>query len=145
MTGREREWSGGLVRRRLPWVLPIAWMVCMTWLSSQPDTSLPDFWRFPHHDKVEHLSTYVVLGALLCWAFGASGVSPRGALSLAILAGTLFAASDEVHQRFVVTRHCEFTDWVADVIGLVIGSALVCGLRRGAIRQRREARDDLER
>ena len=54
-----------------------------------------------------------MLGALLVRAIG----RPQ----LAILAGALYAASDEIHQSFVRGRHGAWYDVVIDTVGVTIG------------------------
>jgi len=63
--------------------------------------------------KLAHLTEYAVLGALLQRALA----RPR----LAILAGGLYAASDEIHQHFVRGRHGAWYDVVIDTVGVTIG------------------------
>jgi len=63
--------------------------------------------------KLAHLIEYAVLGALLYRALARPG--------LAILVGSLYAASDEMHQHFVPGRHAAWYDIVIDTIGVTIG------------------------
>ncbi len=63
--------------------------------------------------KLAHLTEYAVLGALLVRALARP--------ALAILAGGLYAASDEFHQHFVRGRHGVWYDVVIDTVGVTIG------------------------
>jgi VanZ family protein len=63
--------------------------------------------------KLAHLAEYAVLGALLMRALSHAG--------LAILAGGLYAVSDEIHQHFVRGRHAVWSDVVIDTVGVTIG------------------------
>jgi VanZ family protein len=63
--------------------------------------------------KLAHLAEYAVLGALLQRALARP--------ALAILAGGLYAASDEIHQHFVRGRHGAWYDVVIDIVGVTIG------------------------
>ena len=63
--------------------------------------------------KLAHLIEYAVLGALLVRALARP--------ELAILAGGLYAASDEFHQHFVRGRHAAWYDVVIDTVGVTIG------------------------
>jgi VanZ family protein len=63
--------------------------------------------------KLAHTAEYAVLGALLVRAIG----RPQ----LAILAGGLYAASDEIHQSFVRGRHGAWYDVLIDTVGVTIG------------------------
>ena len=63
--------------------------------------------------KIAHLSEYAILGALLMRAIQRPAV--------AILAGGLYAVTDEVHQHFVRGRHAAWYDVLIDTIGVTIG------------------------
>ena len=63
--------------------------------------------------KLAHLTEYAVLGALLARALARP--------ELAILAGALYAMTDEFHQHFVRGRHAAWYDVVIDTIGVTIG------------------------
>ena len=63
--------------------------------------------------KIAHLSEYAILGALLLRAIQRPAV--------AILAGGLYAVTDEIHQHFVRGRHAAWYDVVIDTIGVAIG------------------------
>jgi VanZ family protein len=63
--------------------------------------------------KLAHLTEYAMLGALLQRALA----SPP----LAILAGGLYAVSDEIHQHFVRGRHAAWYDVAIDIVGVTIG------------------------
>ena len=69
--------------------------------------------------KVAHFSVYGLLATLLVRL----GRGPR-AVWLALLATSLYGASDEWHQYFVPGRSCEFGDWVADTTGAALAIAL---------------------
>jgi hypothetical protein len=139
MAIEQREHSTGapsLPRMVLPWTAAALWMAGISWLSSQPDSSLPDIWRFAYHDKAEHFGFYLVLGVLVCWALWASVQAPGRALLWSLAIGALFGASDEAHQLFVPTRHGELGDWTVDVAGVAIG-AIAFWLIWGSSRRRR--------
>ena len=63
--------------------------------------------------KIAHLSEYAILGALLMRAIRQPAV--------AILAGGLYAVSDEIHQHFVRGRHAAWYDVLIDTVGVTIG------------------------
>jgi VanZ family protein len=67
--------------------------------------------------KLGHFAEYVVLGGLLMRALRNAPV--------AVLAGSAYAATDEVHQLFVGGRHGSPLDWLIDTAGVVAGVALV--------------------
>ena len=81
--------------------------------------------------KIAHLSEYAILGALLLRAIQRPAV--------AILAGALYAVTDEVHQHFVRGRHAAWYDVLIDTVGVTIGVLAWSRLRRGRDRGAQEA------
>ena len=81
--------------------------------------------------KIAHVSEYSVLGALLLRAIQRPAV--------AILAGGLYAVTDEVHQHFVRGRHATWYDVLIDTIGVAIGVLAWSRLRRRGDREVQEA------
>lgn len=90
---------------------------------SKPDEELPTFVR-DLSDKLLHVVEYGILGGLWYRAFRwASG--PRIAASavlLAVMAGSVYGMTDEVHQAFVPMRETSVLDWIADTVGSLIGA-----------------------
>lgn len=76
----------------------------------------------PGSDKVVHAVLYAVLG----WTLALGRVRTPGSLPHVwpVLAGCLYGATDEWHQWFVPGRFVSFGDWVADVVGVVLGYTL---------------------
>ncbi|HET6623275.1 MAG TPA: VanZ family protein [Gaiellaceae bacterium] len=105
--------SGHVVRLWLPVVL---WAALIFAFSSVPDlgTGLGG-WDLVLR-KIAHAAEYAVLGALLARALGKPGV--------AVLAGVLYAVSDEVHQLFVPGRLGSPIDVAIDAVGVVAGVLL---------------------
>lgn len=93
----------------------MAWAALLFGLSSLPAGSTPTSpFSFPGDDKVVHAALYAVLGALLRVALGRTG--PAIALAAA------YGVTDEVHQAFVPGRDADVFDWIADVVGAVVGA-----------------------
>ncbi len=102
-------------------------------LSSVPGDDLP-LPQFPFSDKVAHFITYGLLGALIAFRAGLTGlfrrtppVPPsipqpltRGGW-IAPLVGVAYAAFDEFHQSFVPNRNMSLGDFLVDVAGLLLG------------------------
>jgi hypothetical protein len=91
-----------------------AWMLLMFWLSSRSD--LPEASLIPDWvplDKLAHTLLFAVLAALLYLA----GLRAP----LAILGAAVYGLTDEVHQMFVPGRSPDVRDWLADVLGGIIG------------------------
>jgi VanZ family protein len=106
------------------WASVVAWAALIFVLSSMSafGTDL-GVWEFIL-PKAVHLLEFAVLGFLLLWATRREGV--------ALVLGIAYAASDELHQRFVPGRHGSVSDVVIDTLGVALGIYLArrAGLRR---------------
>lgn len=102
------------------WVPVLLWAGLIFALSSIPDlgTGL-GVWDLVLR-KVAHAAEYAVLGALV---FRAARSAPA-----AILLGSVYAVSDEVHQAFVAGRHGAPLDWLVDTAGVALGVAVAARL-----------------
>ncbi len=112
------------MRRLRAWVPVALYAGLIFFLSSQsrPLPFLPEgIWSF---DKLLHAAEYAVLGLLLARALGAGGLSPARIFLGALLLGSLYGATDELHQSLVPNRDCDPGDWAADTAGAVVGAAL---------------------
>lgn len=114
-----------LTDRLRPWAPPAAWCVLILVATSVPvpaedlpGTDLP-------LDKVGHAVLYGGLGWTVGRALIRSGRAGAGSRIAAWVGGLAFAALDEWHQTFVVTRVPSLGDWVADAVGLTLGLAAV--------------------
>lgn len=81
----------------------------------QPDVPLWDKWI--------HFAEYAVLGFLLMRNLTTESVQKlkKNAVLVTFFFGTFYGASDEIHQYFVPGRHCDFMDFIADTLGILIG------------------------
>jgi hypothetical protein len=111
------------------WVPAVAWTVLIFCVSSIPGLA-PIVFKFKYFDKVAHATEYTGLGVFLTVAYwGSWSGRPRLRVValLAIATGLAIAVSDEAYQLTVPGRATEFYDWVADSIGVMLGSAvMVC-------------------
>jgi len=126
MDAAQRKFSNGVWEKALLyWVPVLIYAATIFYLSSlpKPHEQLPEFLR-DLSDKFLHLLEYGILGALWYRAFRwASG--PRIAASavlLAMVAGSIYGITDEVHQAFVPMRTASLLDWIADTLGSAIGA-----------------------
>lgn len=104
----------------LYWFLTIGYMALIFYLSSSPDTGLPEI--FPEgFDKFTHAGVYAVLASLFYSSLSKSGVR-KYVFVLALLLSALYGFSDELHQSFVPGRDPSFGDLIADFIGSALGS-----------------------
>ncbi len=104
------------------WVPVILWAGLIFVLSSIPDlgTGL-GVWDLVLR-KLAHTAEYAILGALILRA----ARNP----SVAVLLGSAYAVTDEVHQTFVRGRHGSPVDWLIDTVGVVLGVAAATRLSR---------------
>jgi VanZ family protein len=112
--------SLSLGRRTVLWLPPIVYLWVIFHLSSesQPLPALTaHVW-----DKLLHLIEYGGLAALLCRALLGEGLGWLTAVAGAIVAASLYGASDEWHQSFVPMRDADVRDWVADTLGGMAGA-----------------------
>lgn len=125
------------VRRLWLWGPVVLYMAVIFYESSMTSAPLPGGMS----DKVAHAGGYAVLGGLLARA--TAGGFPRPMhwrsmwISLAIAVS--YAASDELHQRFVPGRTADLGDLAADAAGAAaaVGVAWACGILWQRLAQRR--------
>lgn len=101
----------------------VAWAILLFVLSSISDLTAPVL-IFTWDDKIHHAAAYVPLGFLLLRGIVGKGKCTRQALWLAIIIGALYGVSDEIHQYFVPGRLMDWTDAVADAVGVTLGSGI---------------------
>ena len=108
-------------RARL-WLPVVIWAAVIFAFSSIPSLSTGlGTWDLVLR-KLAHGAEFAILGALLYrWL---------ASVPLAILAGSVYAATDEIHQTFVAGRAGLVTDWVIDTAAVVIGVGLLHAWRR---------------
>jgi VanZ family protein len=99
------------------WLPVVLWAGLIFGLSSIPDlgTGLGS-WDVVLR-KIAHFCEYAILGALLLRALGREVP--------AIAAGVAYAATDELHQHFVVGRHAAVRDVAIDAAGVLAGVLLL--------------------
>ena len=112
-------------RRRITARMALVVLLSAYWLSMFLGTHMA---RVPKSlagqgDKVLHLSAYAGLAVLLlAWRISRGPATFRTvALIWLMIAG--YGAFDEITQP-LVGRHCDFTDWIADLIGAAVGLAV---------------------
>ena len=78
--------------------------------------------------KSAHFCGYALLGALLCNAFFQHIKNRVSASAISQLCGMTYAASDELHQRFVPGRSGEIKDVALDSAGVLFGILFILAL-----------------
>lgn len=97
------------------WILPLAYMGLIWFLSSQPSDQLD--LGFQLGDKILHAAAFAALALFCWWACGA--LQRRTWISLFV--SVAYGAVDELHQLWGdAGRHGDFGDWAADCLGALI-------------------------
>lgn len=102
------------MKRWLRWAPALLYMAAIFAASAQPTLPTPDL---DHSDKVLHFAAYAGLGGLLAYGAAPAALGPLPLIAI----GSLYGASDEVHQSFVPGRSPDPLDWVADTLGVIAG------------------------
>ena len=102
-----------------------AYWSLMLILTSLPGDSLPSV---EVSDKLSHLLAYFGLGFLLNLWFRLQEKnqwvkSKHNILAYIVL--MIYGAIDEIHQYFIPGRYCEFLDWIANIVGGLLGIVVV--------------------
>ncbi|MBX3433809.1 MAG: VanZ family protein [Pirellulales bacterium] len=114
-TPDDPRWRRYAVRAR---TLAVAYFLVLATATHWPDVSTGGF---SLSDKVIHLGAYLMLTVLtlLGWELTIGRLEPKHFFAV-WLAGTLYGILDEVLQT-PVGRDCDVHDWLADVLGIVLG------------------------
>jgi VanZ family protein len=108
-------------QRLSAWVPVVLWAAVIFALSSIPSLGTDlGVWDTVLR-KGAHVTEYAILALLLLRALGREGP--------ALALGLCYAASDELHQRFVRGRHASPFDFAVDAFGLTLGLLLLHGSR----------------
>lgn len=118
------------------WSAFLLWTIFVFWLSSLTANELK---FLPHaisrfDDKVLHGFLFCVGSILLTMAMRQTIRSSWiVVLFVSVSALSLFGLSDEIHQLFTSGRSgCDWGDWMADCLGVVLGATLVFLMYRGS-------------
>lgn len=99
-------------------------------LTSLPSTKLPD----PKiNDKIEHYLAFAILAVLLSMAFHFQEkikLLYKWPFLSTVLLIAVYGLLDEVHQLYVPGRYCDIYDWVADVLGGLMGVGIVLLIKK---------------
>ncbi|MGI6369098.1 MAG: VanZ family protein [Ignavibacteria bacterium] len=108
--------------------LLLASLICI-YFSSIEYIELPNI-DFDFLDKLLHLSAFFIYGLSLQVAFIVNMESIEKKLKMKLTArkiciiifviGSIFAASDEIHQYYVPGRSADIMDWVFDNLGIAL-------------------------
>lgn len=93
------------------------------WLSSQQTLPAP-MW-FDQQDKLYHAAAYAIMGCLAWRCFRYTAKTPIILALFSVAFCSLYGASDEWHQSFVLGRNSSWEDWLADTIGAIIAVVML--------------------
>jgi VanZ family protein len=123
-TELQTEYQGRQLARRRRLLLK-DWTLISFWLLAFIATHLPKVPQSlkPVSDKTLHTLSFTILAGLLSWVLHnrVRGTVRHGAAVLMIIA--IYGALDEL-LPIPVGRHCDFYDWIADMLGGIAGMAL---------------------
>jgi VanZ family protein len=83
-------------------------------------------------DKTLHFAAFAILGFLLSWVLASRHKNVWRHAFFVLLIIAIYGAIDELLQ-IPVGRHCDFRDWIADMVGATAGLLLFhggCALKR---------------
>lgn len=78
--------------------------------------------------KIAHFSIYTLVGILLMSLCKTYNLKEFDRFSISLIAGLIYASSDEIHQAFVPGRGPMITDVLIDTSGVTVGILLVMGV-----------------
>jgi len=108
------------------WLPLAAYAAFIFTLSSLPNLAPPG--DVANTDKLAHLVEYILFGVLAARALALTGVGRTRRFLLAVAAGAVFAALDELFQG-TVGRQTSIADWGTDVMGVAVAALIDSRLR----------------
>jgi VanZ family protein len=111
----------GLVIYRLP---AVVYAALLFWASSRSRLPLPNF-GLGFEDKLAHFAAFAILSVLVYVALTRPSRIAQKPHGWAVALASLYALTDELHQRAVPGRLFEWTDLVSDVAGILVAQWLI--------------------
>lgn len=124
---KSKEISLSSRRICLNWFLVLGWCALIYACSAMPNlqSELPGAWDLVLR-KMAHFLEYAVLTGLFFRAAHFT-FTRRATLLYAVLFALTFAATDELHQTFVIGRSGNLRDWLIDALGVMTAYLLLSG------------------
>ena len=123
------------VRYHLPVIIYAGLIFAVSSISKLPD-EIP---QFDFSDKLLHFFEFMLFGWLLWRSAFRWKIYTYSAkfMIVVLMLGSVYAASDEIHQLFVTGRQGSIYDWIADTIGLAAGlaTAYIFIRKKGVVRE----------
>lgn len=113
--------------KKIDYICLVLYCAVIFRLSSQETLPTPQW--FDNQDKLLHAGAYAVL-AYFGWRSFRHALNTPIILTLVnIVFCSLYGASDEWHQSFVIGRNSSVGDWLADTLGASIASVILLKYR----------------
>lgn len=123
-----RKWAW----RTIAWMLVLAWMGFIFYLSHQPDLPSPPSGILNLLlKKAGHVTVYAGLTVLMWHALAREGVPGPWRLGLSLLFAILYGISDEYHQTFIPGRNGRVIDVGIDTLGALLALLILRSLGAG--------------
>jgi VanZ family protein len=109
--------------------LTVYWLILFL-LTSLPSSKLPDA---KLNDKIEHSLAFAILAVLLSLAFHFQKkikILYSKPFFSTVLLIAVYGMLDELHQLYVPGRYCDINDWIADVLGGLVGVGIVLIIKK---------------
>lgn len=108
---------------------PFLWLLIICYLSLTPSESLPKMPKFFEYDKIGHLVLYLIFTLLLIKGLSLKlkekGLSASKLKWIALFVSVFIGGIIEILQANLIrNRHGDITDFLADIIGSVLGTIL---------------------
>lgn len=117
-------------------IIVLIWLAVITFLSLMPGKDIPHSGLFgiPHLDKAVHAGLYAILAFLLVWSLHAK---KRSKFITALLFCVVYGGLMEILQvTIAVNRLASWGDWLADLVGALLGLFLFPYLRAYCFKKR---------
>ncbi len=108
----------------------VIFLLAVYWITLFTATTLPgkDMPNIGVSDKISHFTGYFGLAVLLnifLLIQNKKQKLKKNAWLFTLIIGSVYGAIDELHQKFIPGRSCDILDWLADVIGILLGITFV--------------------
>lgn len=124
-----------MVNRKIISAIPfLLFSIAIYIVSSIEGPELPEL-GFELSDKLLHITVFFFYGITITFFVQNNFPSliSKKQIIIIFLIGTFYAITDEFHQNFVIGRDCNFFDFLADVIGIIISLLLFKNIQKISI------------
>lgn len=113
---------------KISWIVTIIIAIIIFYLSSLIfPPGIPG--GFPWKSIAYHFYAFLFLAAFLLISITQGKTENKNFIFIAVILAIAYAISDEIHQLFVPSRACSFSDFLTDSAGILFASLLYLLLR----------------